>query len=237
MDGTLWINAAADAGDRMTLMTAKDRRYLPVIDAAGNWIDFPFLFLLARMAYADNEDEAAVWQLYDFMRRYPTEQITVLEKDIESRHVRHNLRLRLFAGSVVREIIRIAAAGRAPNTKAAIRLAAHHHYARFNVSSPKHLEREVKRGFSDYRNTAHLQAAWLLLCQDFETETSKSDGGTMRLLGRARAIEIFIDNNLAKPGFKWHPWRVPELVEPEFRLGVERLTQNDLLLVGSADQG
>lgn len=188
------------------------RRYLPLFDTDGKWIDRPDLYLFARMAYADQDDDEIVVQLYDTMRRTDNrrEALNLLESDLARRHVARQSRARVLAGTVVLELARIAAVscGRV-SLKAAFRLVATHQLGfdgkRAQVES---VRREVEKAFSDYRNTAHLQAALLTAPSADAMECSEVE--TTRFLSYARGFEILLDEHLTGDRTKWHPWRIPE---------------------------
>jgi len=122
--------------------------------------------------------------------------------------------MRIFAGLVVLELVRIAAATLKPPSMAqAIRLVSFNQYREIRTSSVENLEREVRRGFAQCRNTAHLHAAAIYNDPNV-SEIENCGMNTLRFLARARGLEDFIDKNIAGGSFKWTPWRVPASVDP-----------------------
>ncbi len=211
------------------------RRYLPLFDGDGNWIDRPDLYLLARMAYPDREGDGVVAQLHQTMRNADNlrEALNPLEADISKRHVARQTRPRILAGSVVLELARIAATPVVqPSIKAAIRLVASGQTEfdgkRAQMAS---MVREVEKGFSEYRNTAHLQAAAIRARPSLETMEC-SETGTIRFLSQARGFEMLLDEWLSDGRTKWHPWRVPPEVPATSDIPQPRLDQQEIDLIG-----
>jgi hypothetical protein len=187
------------------------------------------------MGCEDDEDEAVVIQIYEAMVRANKSEPTLnsFEQGLVNRHVRRDVRLRCFAGEVLLEMIRIAQATRQPPSQAqAVRLAAHNHYQAFRRSSPKGLEREVRRGFSKFRNTAHLQAA-MVLAEPSVVEMENDEPATGRFLARARGFELFVDRNVAGAHLKWNPWRIPPCVHPTTAITLTPLTQDERIIIQS----
>lgn len=208
-------------------------RYLPIIDHCGEWIDRPDLFLLARMAYADREGEGVVNHLYDIMTHADNSQkdLNSIEKALEFSQVRKRLRHRLFAGQVVLEAVRIATTIQEPASAAqAIKLCAHRQFQLQRKSSEDSLIRDVKRGFSDYRCTSHLQAALVLFGSSFsEIETSLEN--TRIFLSCARSLELFMDTNFSGEKVRWNPWRVPQIVAADYKLEFSALSEDEKRLL------
>jgi len=205
------------------------RRYLPLKNDSGAWIERPDLFVLARMAVPDTEVDYVVVQIYDTVKRADNSSplLNSFESDIEKRQIGRSLRLRIFAGQVVLEMVRIAASiSKSPSAAQAITLASLNHHRASGRSSPEDLRREVKRGFSEYRNTAHLQAA-LVLAKPRIDEIEESRDALERFLGRARGFEYFFDTNVAHDGLPWTPWRIPKDIMPIFELDVPPLSREE----------
>lgn len=194
-------------------------RYLPLFTADGNWIERPDLYLLARMGVRDSENDDVALQVYQAMCRSDntTSTLSSFDQIIEKGQVRRDIHRRVMAGEVVLEMARIAASTSGPPTLAkAVDLAVFNHHREFSKSSPESLERVFRRGFSQYRNTAHLQATLVEARYGVDFESSLEE--TIVFLSRARAFELFIDNQVVKKVFRWSPWRVPTSVpiHPEF---------------------
>lgn len=213
------------------------RRYLPLFDGDGNWIDRPDLYLLARMAYADRDGDEVVAQLHETMRSAHNlrEALNPFEADISDRHVARHKRPRALAGSVVLELGRIVATpGVRPSIKAAIQLVAigqkEFDRKRAQLAS---IVREVEKGFSDYRNTAHLQAAAIRARPSLET-IECSEPGTIRFLSQARGFEMLLDEWLSEGRTKWHPWRVPPEVPATSDIPQPRLEQQEIDLISGS---
>lgn len=207
----------------------ENKRYLPIIRPDGSWIDRPDLFLLARMGYEDNADEQVVHQLHDAMVRADNTvpSLNAFEQDIAKRHLNRELRLRLFAGQTLLELVRIATTNNEPpSASQGIRLAAFNQHRAKGRSSADDLKREVRKGFTAFRGTAHLQAA-MVLADPSVGDIETSEDHMIRYLARARGFEIFIDNNVVSKPFNWNPWRVPACIEPNFDINFKRLTQQE----------
>ncbi|WP_161630533.1 hypothetical protein [Gemmobacter nectariphilus] len=209
--------------------TMEKKRYLPIIRPDGSWIDRPDLFLLARMGYEDNADEQVVHQLHDAMVRADNTvpSLNAFEQDIAKRHLNRELRLRLFAGQTLLELVRIARTNNEPPSAAqGIRLAAFNQHRAKGRSSADDLKREVRKGFTAFRGTAHLQAA-MVLADPSVGDIETSEDHLIRYLARARGLEIFIDNYVVSKSFKWNPWRVPACIDPNFYININRLTHQE----------
>lgn len=209
-------------------------RFLPLFTPAGNWIERPDLYLFARMGSSDREDENVIRQVYETMCRSDNTQskLDSLGQTIERHYVSKNLRERLAAGQVVLELVRIAATtGKPPTVAKALRLAAHNDHQTFRRSSQESLERNFRRGFSLFRNTAHLQAA-MVFEEPSVLEVEGSPEKTEEFLSRARGFERFIDNNLSGNTFKWDPWRVPPQISIGSDIRVIPLTEQELRVIG-----
>ena len=210
-------------------------RYLPLKEPDGTWIERVDLYLLARLCYEDNEGHQVVRQLYDAMLRADnrTPALNSFERVIEEQIAKRNLRHRLFAGQVVLEMVRIAAStNELPTPAQAIRLVCfnqgQHDGSR---ASPASLEREVRKGWTNYRNTAHLQAAFVFqVLHGIEIEASEE--GTLALLELAGAFERFIDTNVVSNSLTWDPWRVPLDARDGFLIDVKQLSAEEMLAVG-----
>jgi hypothetical protein len=206
-----------------------EKRYLPLIQDNGEWIDRPDLFILARMGVDDTEGYHEADHVYASMtfRKDATERFSSFEKDIEARQVRKNMQLRLFAGQAILELVRIAATTHKPPSAAqGIRLAAFNHQRTFKRSSVESLEREVRRGLTKYRSTAHLQAA-MVLGDPSVADMEASPEGTKRFLARARGLETFVDNSVVSDSFEWNPWRVPVRVDANYDFNHKPLCQQE----------
>ena len=213
-----------------------NKRFLPLIREDGNWIQRPDLFLLARMSYADVTVRKIVAdQLYRMLISADNTSaiLNVLEFTVEELEVQRNLRPRLFAGSTVLELVRIAATtGRSPSVNQAISLVAFNKgLQEKGKAQPDSLKRQVRKGFSDYRNTAHLQAAMILGSPGID-EIETSEFQTKAFLSRARGLELFLDANVVSKDLKWHPWRVPPEIEPNFDVIVRKLSAAECAAAG-----
>lgn len=189
-------------------------RYLPITHTDGSLITRADLYLLARMGAADAEDTQVVMQIFQAMRAADNGETSLnnFETGIEKRHVRNDVPLRVAAGQVMLELVRIGATTMAPpSVKKAVTLVAHNTYRHLNKSSVETFERQARKGFSDYRNTAHLQAAALLPGTGY-ADFEDNEDATKRFLGKAKALETFFDANVAGGDIKWRPWRVPNSI-------------------------
>jgi hypothetical protein len=204
------------------------KRYLPIQTLDGGWINRVDLYLLARMGYEDDVGLEVVERLHANMCQSSPNlaAFNALDRDLHDRHVNRNLRYRLFAGQTVLELVRIAAhTKKPPSATQAVRLCA------FNQWTDEHkraqlrsLEREVKKAFSEYRNTAHLQAA-MVLADPSVSDMENSKDHTLAFLARARGLEIFVDENVSGPGFKWEPWRIPPAIEANLSIEAWALSE------------
>jgi hypothetical protein len=211
------------------------KRYLPIVRLDGGWIERPDLFLIARMGYEDAADEQVVHQIHDAMVRANNSvaSLNAFEQDIVNHHLRRAMRLRLFSGQVLLELVRIAATNNAPPSVAqGIRLAAFNEYRAKASSSEEGLNREVRRGFSKFKGTAHLQAA-MVLADPSVGDIETSEEHMTRYLARARGLEIFIDNSVVSKSFSWSPWRVPTCIKPNFEINIKRLTPQEQAVITS----
>lgn len=211
-------------------------RHLPIFDDAGHWIARPDLFLLARMAYRDKDEDEVVAQLYDVMCRADNTRSTLnlLEQDTSKRHVARQTRPRIFAGTVVLEYARIRATPAVKPTIAAAKKLVARGQIEFDgkrAQFPSVL-REVDKGFSEYRNTAHLQAA-LLMTDSRGGIFEGSEAETVGFLSRARALETLLDVALAGERLKWSPWRIPERIPVGARFDFPPLDDDEVKFLSS----
>jgi hypothetical protein len=190
------------------------------------------------MGYEDKQDEQAVLQLYDLMRRADNSspKMNLLETDVIDRHLARGMRFRALAGSVVLELIRLkATSGVSPTLGQAERLVVFNQGLKegqkAQVSS---LAREVRRGFSQYKSTVHLQAA-MVFARPSITSIEASEADTLEFLARARAFEEFLDAHLVGRNIKWEPWRVPDKVAPRSEITVPRLSAEERAVAGLAN--
>lgn len=205
-------------------------RFLPLFDADYDfWRDRPDLFLFARMDANDKVEDAVVEQVYQTMRQSITTHphLNSFEQTIERGHVRKNVKYRVFAGQVLIEMLRISENSNQPTSLAkAIQLSAFNQYKFSKKSTTENYAREARKGFSDFRNTAHLQAAMVYRDPAID-DVEGSEQRTTRFLSRARGFELFIDNNLVSPSFKWDPWRVPGHIPYETAIELPQLTAGE----------
>ena len=197
------------------------KRYLPIQTPDGGWINRVDLYLLARMGYEDDVSVEVVEKLHANMcQSSPNEAaFNALDRDLHDRHVNRNLRYRLLAGQTLLQLVRIAAhTKKPPSATQAGRLCAfnqwHHEQKKAQLPS---LERDVRKAFSQYRNTAHLQAA-MVLADPSVSQVENSERNTLAFLARARGLEMFVDSNVAGPDFKWDPWRIPPVIDANFSI-------------------
>ena len=186
------------------------------------------------MASEDREDEAVVRQAHDALCRSDNRvaRLNTFDLCIET-YLRRDVTYRIHAGAVLLALVRLAATtGQWPGIIAGCRLAAHEKFRETRRSSPESLAREFSRGFSRYRNTAHLQAAAIHGSPGIaEIELSPAD--LTRFLARARGFEMFMDRNVHGPRQNWSPWRVPTAIRPETRIEVQRLGTEQLAWAGA----
>lgn len=210
-----------------------DRRYLPICNEDGSWIDRPDLFLLALMGAPDTTDIVDVWQIHAAMLvPAPIDRITEFEKGVEKKHIRGDTRLREFAGGVVLEALRLShATQQPPSATKAIELATWNHIQFVGSRDEESMKREIRRGFKMFMNTCHLQAA-LYLDDPPLNEIVASEADFIAFLSRARAFEEFFDNNLQSDKLRWNPWRIPQKIKPNYRLDGFPLTKEELAAIG-----
>jgi hypothetical protein len=210
-------------------------RYLQLIRPDHSWIERPDLYLLARMSYEDKHDDSVVHQLYEAMcrGRNTFEDLNVFEADLEKRQLRRQLRHRLFAGSTVLELIRIAAdTGKPPTATQAMQLVAFNQKREEKTgTSLESVLRDVRRGFSAYRNTAHLQAT-MIMANPSVSAIELSETHFLEFLARARGLEHFLDTNVFTRQQKWNPWRVPTRVNPIWDIVTKRLSAEERAAAG-----
>lgn len=203
---------------------------LPVFSKPGEWVDRPDLLILAHMASPDEAVPRDIKQLYDLMRASGNEpsRLNALEQIVEKDIVRRDLRLRLLAGQLVLELVRIAATTKKPPSFLnGVRLTAYNEHRRSGTSSPEGLEREVRRGFQRYASTAHLQAAMIVGDPTIaEVEGSLTD--TIRFLARARGLEGFMLRSVVSQKFSWKPKKIPEAITSNFNINIKTLSEDEL---------
>jgi hypothetical protein len=204
-------------------------KYLPLFQHDSSWIERPDLYLFALMGTPDKEGAATVQQIYSAMlgSNPSVRELNDFELGIQKRHIGKDVRQRVYAGEVLLELVRLAGStGRPPRANQAYRLAAFHEQELKPNTTTDTLERSIRKGFSDYRNTSHLQAAMVLRDPPLE-EIENSPENTVRFLARARGFEMFIDANVAGPDFKWDPWRVPKNIAPATQIDIDTLTHQE----------
>lgn len=209
-------------------------RYLPLFNNDGSWIERPDLYLLARMSVPDKRDQIEVDQIYMAMLggNNSENSLNYFESGIERRHIRHDFRLRNFAATVVLEACRIeySHSGAATMNKA-VELVAFNHHKHTKMSQAEFVPREVWRGLNHYRNTSHLQAAWVYSCGrsgSFENDQQL----TKEFLGLAKFFERFIERQLVSDRWHWAPWRVPEGFWPKKNIILPRLDAKERAICG-----
>ncbi|WP_366194602.1 hypothetical protein [Meridianimarinicoccus marinus] len=203
------------------------KRYLPLLNSDGTWIDRPDLYVLARMGADDKQDTGVVWQIYNAMCGADESSLSLndFEKNIEKWFIRKNIRHRVYAGHVLLEMVRISATtSRPPKVAEGVRLAASRTHEFKNSASYETHADEADKGFSKFRSTAHLQAA-MVVADPSIAEVERSHTDMVRFLARARGFELFIDNSFANTRFKWDPWRVPACVPAETKFDLIRLSE------------
>lgn len=193
------------------------RRYLPLLEENGSWIARPDLFLFARMSYEDTQEDRTILQLHEFILNagHISEPLNDFEADVDRKQLRRNLQHRILAGATVLEMLRIAiTTSQPPSFRQGVRLVVFNEQRHEQKKSQNaSLEREVRRAFSNYRSTAHLQAA-MVLGKPRVDAMEASEEGTAQFLARARELENFLDQSVVGRTGNWNPWRVPETVEP-----------------------
>ena len=85
--------------------------------------------------------------------------------------------------------------------------------------------------FSLYRNTSHLQGAFVLWSH-MGSRFEGDEAGTRQFLACARALELVMDLVSESSSMKWSPWRLPSWIEPAIPAVPTQLTHADLLALG-----
>ena len=192
---------------------SSEARYLPILTEDFQLIPRPDYMVLA--ALSDPEPDG-MRQIYETMMREQelrphgnADEMTALARLTKSKLIEGKTQARVLAGQVVLELVRIAqATGKPPTIKNAHRLVAFNHNRTFPKGTLASVVREVEKQFSEYRNVAHLWAAAI-----YEEELGNIEGNERALhefLGRARAFEAFVDNNVVSGRFRWNPFRIPD---------------------------
>ncbi len=190
-------------------------RYLPIVDSRGKWINHPGLFVLARMAVPDDEDEA-VFQAYKLMSESDNSkpEMNTLENMIRENFVGKNVRPRVLAGSVILELARLEnAIGAKASLSKAYQLVAHNQQRHDGMRSQiPSLVVSAKEGLRLYRSTSHLQAA-LVYGRPSILEVEDNLESMLAFFGVARWFEDLLDRVLVpKDAAKWHLWRIPKSI-------------------------
>lgn len=209
-------------------------RYLPLFNEDGSWIERPDLYLLVRMDAPDCISPSEVHQIYRAtLNSDPNSgKLNGFEHTIATKFISQNKRLRRFAGQVVLEACRIAQASKEPpSAKKAIELTASFHRGVKPSTTLATFEREIRRGFQSFRDTAHLQAAMVYDDPSLQ-EIEGSEEAGRKFLARARAFQDFIDGNLISDQLRWKPWRVPAVIMANHEVSFRSLNFDERRLLG-----
>lgn len=138
---------------------------LKIRDENGSYIEEPFFYLMARMAYPDDTEELSVQQLYTTLvaNKNHNSDLSEFEKVI-NKTLHANMRERKLAGMVIINLARMKSDGwHKLLLSHAEHLAAHQYREMFaQKSTLANAERSVRRGYGNFRSTSHFQAAMLL---------------------------------------------------------------------------
>ncbi len=214
----------------------QDRRYLPLYNGNGKWISRPDLFVLVRMGAPDNEKESTIWETYRHMSEISDNssiELNPLDTIIERKFVRSNMSERRYAAMVVREIARLYLNGVTPTLGKAVKLITRPLLEEQSARLESSVSEQVRKAFSRFRNTCHLEAAYRSdgpRFQTFENDPKKFD----EFLSKAKALEELLDWVSAQGSLKWNPWRVPEHFTPTFKGKVTKLSVQEKALIGVA---
>lgn len=193
-----------------------DRRYLPLFRSDGTWIDRPDLYLLARLNCPDSQDDE-VEQIYHVLRSSDPSKARLgdFERKVQRWAIRQYVPLRDRAAEVVLYAWRIQeTTHHRPSINQVLHLVALEVQRVRKQDSLEFVFREVRRGFTKYRSTAHLQAAFLLRAYEGATfEGDEAEG--LRFLAYAKSLELVMDEVARGSPLKWDPWRVPESISPQ----------------------
>jgi hypothetical protein len=210
------------------------KKYLPILDEQGQWIERIDLFILLRVAKEDKIDNGQIFQIHKVLCEADNSKqvLNGFEQGLERREIRNELRLRYLAAAVLFEMVRIA---QEDPTKASlgnsIRVAAYNQHLHQDKSAEMtSIERSCKNAFMKFRSTVHLQLA-VFGTNERPDEMEGSLEKTLQVLARAKAYEDFIDLRFSGSQPTWNPWRVPDLLEPSDLGHMKTLTDSEINLL------
>lgn len=207
---------------RLKQLSNRNARQLRIFDAKGNWINRADLMVLAA---ASHSAEFEIESLYRAMVEEDVENPAVESSSLSPRALRRGQKeiarrgsLHILAGEVVLEIARLTTlTGRTPNLNSARRVVAFNHRQfqgkGMDSAVERRVLREVERGFTKFRNIAHIRAALhYVLLED--GQIGPGEDVFRRILGIARTFENMVDRIASNGTVAWSPLRIPRQIEP-----------------------
>jgi len=203
-------------------MEKDKKRYLELFEDNGGWISQPGYKVVA--AISTPEYESAL-HFYDMMIKEDMLHESADHEGVSgfaqgcAKLMKKDARAKVFAGEVAIELARREQKEDKPVALIVARSdVAEKHVAEFKGGTLGSIQREVERAFAikAYRNTAHLQAAYLCLHAELGSSQKSLEGiinseSTLRkFLGCAKFFEKTIDRSFESGRAKWNPFRVPQ---------------------------
>ena len=131
-------------------------------------------------------------------------ELSKYEKMVERQIVRGHMTERRYAALVVYEMLRLDVNGVKPSLKKAIKLVTPLLLEEQSARLESSVSEQVRKAFSRFRNTCHLEAAYRSdgpRFQTFENDPRKFDD----FLAKAKAFEEFLDRVAAQGKFEMEP--------------------------------
>ncbi|MFT6676813.1 MAG: hypothetical protein ACJAVM_003018 [Sulfitobacter sp.] len=213
-------------------MTATSSTYLRLFEADGNWIHRPGYMILAALS---DPDPKVIEHIYlsmlneDLLNPDANEDgLTRFGAEIKKQYIDKFVKHRVLTGTVICELCRLAAAtGKPPKLNAAYRLVAFNSMKERDFASEDTAIREVKKYWSKFKNTAHLQAA-AVYEPGLLNDLGGKNGETLRFLGLSRAFELFFNANVVSNYVAWSPVRISPKIEMVADINFAPLSEGEL---------
>lgn len=215
---------------------SEERRCLPLTDERGSWITRPDLYVLIRMSVPADHDGPDLAQAYQYIAEGSDNTEANLngpEGLLERHYIRGHRTERRYAAMVLTEMLRLSLNGWTPTLGKAVRLVVHFPKDEKPNTLERSLEEQVRKAFSRWRNTCHLEAAFRISTQVagvFEGDPEKFQ----KFLAMAKALETFMDGVCEHGELIWNPWRVPDHIAPDFKGSITRFSAEEKRLIGTA---
>ena len=197
-------------------MNSNVTKYLRLFDDHGEWITRPDYMVLAALSRPDlNSIEHTYRSMLledDINPPHEGHPLSDFASDFERSVIRRRIKQRSIAGEVILELARLAAStGKSPSITTARKIVSYNQSKYFRSGTARTTYRRVEQAFSEFRDTAHLQAT-VGLDPSALVKMSGDKTEIIHFLSIARGFQEFIEAGVLSKSFKWSPLRVPEQI-------------------------